>query len=454
MLKHSLVGFLLLISIFISACAGKQLRITTVEVTRIVPQQQIVTAEVTRVVREPQIVTAEVTRVVREPQIVTVEVTRVSRETVFVTPAPSPVPFIEIFEGQYLQKSRFSHTTTRMLDDRILVTGGSWSVDNFLADVEVYDPVTGMISLAASMYTPRHDHSATLLRDGRVLVVGGYNLPQQWLGDAEVFDPFTNTWIVIPPLYSHGTHHTATLMKDGRVLVAGGAVGSGVVTDRVEIFDPQTYSWIEAAPLDSERYGHTAQLLEDGRVLVAGGSTARGTAPAGGDALFYDPSLDRWTPAASMLNPRVFAESVRLADGRILITGGFPIGDFMATRPLTAADIYYPDLNLWAAAPDLDHERYFHNLILLPTGQVLAIGGARDWDSSWNDSSFVSEIEIFDPAAYRWQVIASLPLPATQSSAVLLHNGSVWITGGRTNQNFYANTWLMRVNKLVMPVKL
>src|SRR5690349_19520960 len=68
--------------------------------------------------------------------------------------------------------------------------------------------------------------------------------------------------------------HTATLLADGRVLVAGGESGNDntwKAGETAEVWDPKTGAWTSAGKLVERRYDHSATLLADGRVLVAGG---------------------------------------------------------------------------------------------------------------------------------------------------------------------------------------
>ena len=71
--------------------------------------------------------------------------------------------------------SRVAHTATRLLDDHVLVAGGSPAVGVATTTVESYDPVTRWFTLSGSMMTPRAGASAVMLPDGRVLVTGGSN---------------------------------------------------------------------------------------------------------------------------------------------------------------------------------------------------------------------------------------------------------------------------------------
>jgi hypothetical protein len=70
---------------------------------------------------------------------------------------------------------RMNHTATRLLDGRVLVTGGVslTAGGQSLTESEIYDPATGSFSMTGSLHVGRRRHTATLLPDGRVLVVGG-----------------------------------------------------------------------------------------------------------------------------------------------------------------------------------------------------------------------------------------------------------------------------------------
>jgi N-acetylneuraminic acid mutarotase len=350
---------------------------------------------------------------------------------------------VTVIPGNALQFPRTRHTATRLLDGKILIVGGSRASNDHLAEVELFDPATGVSSQVAALHTPRHQHTATLLPNGRVLIVGGYSLPQQWLSDAEVYDPAANTWTIVSPPHKHGVEHTATVLKDGRVLVVGGCIGSSLCTDRVDIFNPQTNAWTEALSLPSDRASHTAQLLNDGRVLIAGGGRGIDNVPLGGDALLYDPQMNTWAPTGSMVTMRLAAQAVQLADGRVLVTGGLDTEN--PSNPLLSAstEIYDPASNTWTSTAHLSQIRVQHNLVRLEDGKVLAIGGVRDPEGAWTANSFVREIESYDPLTNWWSISSDLLEPRANATATLLPDGRVWVTGGRYLGTYWSSTWLI-----------
>ena len=128
----------------------------------------------------------------------------------------------------------------------------------------------------------------------------------------------------------------AVRLKDGRVLIAGGSPNEGMelpVLASAELYDPSTGKFTLTGSLRTARTAATAVLLADGRVLVIGGygcptKSARCTTAdtaGGGDALasaeLYDPNTGAFTPTGSMATPRQYANAMLMADGRVLVVG-------------------------------------------------------------------------------------------------------------------------------------
>jgi hypothetical protein len=142
---------------------------------------------------------------------------------------------------------------------------------------------------------------------------------------------------------------------------------------------------------------------------------------------------------------------VRLSDGRVLVAGGITPEDRVVPTMMDSTEIYDPASNAWTAAADLSQARYSHVLVLLPDGQVLAVGGARDWSSRWAESSFVHEIERYDPVANRWRIVGELPQPRAYATATLLLDGRVWVTGGLVMETIESDTWLIKPSMMTQP---
>jgi hypothetical protein len=103
--------------------------------------------------------------------------------------------------------------------------------------------------------------------------------------------------------------------------------------------------------------------------------------------------------------------------------GGNPGVDTTWVVDLTIADAQ------WIVADAMNKARRNHNLVILPDGKVLAVGG----NTSGNTSGPILEPEIFDPAAGTW--LLQPPMDANQprryhSTAMLLPDGRVVAAGG------------------------
>ena len=121
-----------------------------------------------------------------------------------------------------------------------------------------------------------------------------------------------------PPRAVHSAK-SATPLADGRVLFAGGC------STAAELYDPATGTFTPTGDMTAVRGGSPATLLLDGRVLFTGGYNC---GPAGQDGIWasaelYDPATGTFSPTGSMGTPREFQTATRLADGRVLIAGGY-----------------------------------------------------------------------------------------------------------------------------------
>ncbi|MFE9580918.1 Kelch repeat-containing protein [Nocardia sp. NPDC006044] len=217
-------------------------------------------------------------------------------------------------------------------------------------------------------------------------------------------------------------------LQDGRVLIAGGQDANFGSVSACAVFDPGSETWTATGPLTDGRSGHTLTRLPDGTVLAAGGLPTPQTSPAGlATAERFEPMSGKWVPAGSMSVGRAAHSATLLADGRVLVAGGY--ADRSGTSGTTAtAEIYDPDAKTWTAIEPMNDARSVHQAVLLHDGRVLVIGGTADVGSgTYTDLAFC---EIFDPATGEWTPTGSTTRPRFDGTATVLLDGTVLVTGG------------------------
>jgi len=155
--------------------------------------------------------------------------------------------------------SRSGHTAIRLADGKVLVAGGTNTSDYnlyWLSSAELYDPATGTWSTTGSLEIERSAHTLTLLVDGKILATGGahWTTYQDSIAITEVYDPKTGIWSLADPLETARWGQTATLLPNGRILVAGGYHPYLLSLASAELYQPEpipkAMPWIPLLLLD------------------------------------------------------------------------------------------------------------------------------------------------------------------------------------------------------------
>ena len=318
-------------------------------------------------------------------------------------------------------------TATGLPDGRVLVIGGCHPC----AVAQLWDPTTSTFSPAGALPEGREDHSATLLPDGRVLVLGGYG-GADWKTTpsgptaAELWDARTLSFS------SAGTHagiamQTATLLPDGRVLIGDEAT--------FELWDPVDLSFRPAGTLLLDIADYTATGLPDGRVLIVGGFARFAGGVPSAIAEVWDPRTRSFSPTGSLAQARERHTATLLADGRVLIVGGYS-WDSATGHTLASAEVWDPITEAFSPAGTLSESLYGHTATLLPDGRVLIAGGVSgqqtgpdgEWpDGEWRD---LASAELWDSSTEAFDPAGSLAVARGGHAASLLPDGRVFMVGG------------------------
>ncbi|MBV9073851.1 MAG: hypothetical protein JOZ10_09485 [Acidobacteria bacterium] len=298
------------------------------------------------------------------------------------------------------------------------------------------------------MTQPRAGHSATLLANGKVLIVDGGQLDIDDLlvsiVSAELFDPSTGTFSPTGTPCIAREFHTATLLSNGKVLIAGGNGFDGyptwlTPTATAELYDPASSTFSNTGSMAVGRTCHTATLLPDGRVLITGGSANSGTGASTSTVTLasveiYDPGTGKFAVDGNMGSPREGHTATLLPSGDVLIIGGQNEQGALAT-----AELYHPASNSFTTIGKMATPRVGHTATLLPDGSVLITGGAATPALGVAQmvigSTGQMSAEIYDPASGSFAPAGPMSTGRTGHTAVILSDGTVLVAGGFKDWN-------------------
>ena len=154
-----------------------------------------------------------------------------------------------------------------------------------------------------------------------------------------------------------------------------------------------------------------------GNVLAVGGANAGDLA----SAEVYNPATGTWTPTNSLATARADFQMVLLPSGNVLATGGY--NDSNGFTPIASTEVYSPAMGTWTATDSLTTARSEFSMVLLLNGNVLAAGGD-------NASAVLTSAEVYSLTMGTWTSTDSLATARENFRMVLLPDGNVLAAGG------------------------
>lgn len=302
----------------------------------------------------------------------------------------------------------------------------------------------------------------TIMPDGSVLTAGGsewqsgtdpnYRGFVSGLAETWSFSADTMWWAREPDMQVKRWYPTVMTLADGSALAASGIQ---------DLLQPQTHNTLLEQYTEAD--GWTSLQGADNLLPMYPRLFTVPSGPMKGD-LFYETSGTLWGPFGERpdealwsleqrfdleegtwesLGPSVFgarqhAATVMLpldpADGykaRVMTFGGSIYRSVAATSATEITDLSTVPPTHQVADP-LDHPRWFGNGVLLPDGDVLAVGGGM-YDNVYAHGQPVPAVlvaETYDPETDAWTQMASQQVPRMyHSTALLLPDGRV-LSGG------------------------
>jgi hypothetical protein len=284
------------------------------------------------------------------------------------------------------------------------------------------------------------------LADGRTFTAGGTGPPPpnfEGTRDANIFDPWALTWTPKTPMSGGRWYPTVTTLRDGRLLVTSGLLGDGSTYNEVpEVYDvADTWTPLTSAAKKVDLYPFMF-LVPDGKVFFAGPAAILSTGERDPMSYTLDVATQTWTPVDASDIEGTSAAMYR--PGKILKSGG-PAPPFSGGERRAQVIDLTTAPSTWSEIPSMAFRRTDHNLVLLPDGKVLTVGGAVGGHPALAAADAVLSAEVWDPVSNTWGTMAAAAEPRMYHSiALLLPDGRVLSAGGQgvTTAQIYSPPYL------------
>ncbi|MCB1276944.1 PA14 domain-containing protein [Prosthecobacter sp.] len=324
--------------------------------------------------------------------------------------------------------------TCAQLPDGRLLTFASSQRTSFPAGTFTYaatwDYRTGQF---VEINNTRHDMfcaGVSLLADGRLLVNGGNNT----IRDSSIFDWRTNTWSAAQSMQDPRWYNTSVALPNGTVFTASGSGGS----DTAERWQSST-GWTRLTGINwalahgeggvESTWHPFLHVAPDGRIAHTGPTHTMHWVDPTGSGQFISTSTT--IPGAHYPKDGAL---VMFNEGKVLQAGGRTNGTDAPSNLAYVVDINGSTPTITQTG-SLKHKRTYVNGVVLPTGEVMALGGNTS-QVKFSDEGSVMTPEIWNPTTGQWRTAAGMQVPRNYHSlAVLLPDGRVWSGGGGLSGN-------------------
>lgn len=252
------------------------------------------------------------------------------------------------------KRAAFRLHRLELLEDRTLLTGGTWTA--------LSNPAPGGVG------------AMDLLPNGTVMAQGAYTSNTWYALTPNSSGSYASgTWSTLASMETPRLYYATAMLPDGDFFVAGGEYTDTVHnwSNASEVYNPATNSWSSAPYFpETETGADPAEVLPNGDVMVG--------YIAGPQTFLYNPATNTWSNGPTKLfdDPSGQENWVKLPDGSILSY------DVSGDEP-NEAQRYVPSLNAWVDAGTVPvtlwlGEEQSGSGELLPDGDVIYIGATGD----------------------------------------------------------------------------
>ncbi|MBX7207142.1 MAG: DUF1349 domain-containing protein [Verrucomicrobiaceae bacterium] len=325
------------------------------------------------------------------------------------------------------------------LPDGRVLTFASNQRTSFPAGVEftyaaTWNPATGAFQEFNNSTHDMFCGGITLMPDGRVMVNGGRNETPY----VSIFDWRNNTWTRVQNMNGGRWYNTSVSLPNGNVFTATGSGTGQTTTERWTGTGWTAMTGIPWTSVIGTNAGYNTHwhpflsLAPDGRLLHFGPTDTMHWFNMANTGSFTNTGTS--VPGAHYPKEGCF---VMYDEGKVLVAGGSinttaSAGDSTIGTSTNAA--YTVDMTTSpptvTPTASMQFARQFVNAVVLPTGEVLAIGGNSP-GQKFSDTGSVLPCEIWSPSTGTWRTVGSIAVGRNYHSvALLLPDGRVYSGGG------------------------
>lgn len=277
-----------------------------------------------------------------------------------------------------------------------------------------YDPLTNECYFASVSNKIPKNHASLVTKENQIFVIGGlyYNQENKESPLHSYFLQFDHLdcdWLGMPPLPSPRCLFGLGEAENAIYVIGGKEVGEGEKSlDTVMCYDRHTFKWGESDPLPYDVYGHCV-VSYNGHVYVIGGKGKNKKCL--NKMCAYNPERFEWKELAPMKTGRSLFGAMVYKD-KIWVAAG--VTDVGLTGSI---EVYDPAANKWEESTPFPQERSSLSLVTL-SDSLYAIGGFVMLESEPGSGDFVPT-EINDVWRYNddkkewFGILREIPYAAT-----------------------------------------
>jgi galactose oxidase len=297
----------------------------------------------------------------------------------------------------------------------------------------IFDPATQTAS-ARQVSETNHEMfcpGTALLANGEVLVNGGSNAEA-----TSIYNSASNTWRRAQNMNVPRGYNASVTLENGNVFTLGGSWSGGQGGKNGEVWNANN-GWTNLANTSADPlYGYESAYRSDNHSwLFASGNRVLYAGP-GNKMTWYDTTGTGGLSSAGTRGNDAYSQNgnaVMYDRNKILTLGGAPTysdGSQASNRS------YVIDLSTGAYSNptvrqvgNLNFARGMGSSVLLPDGQVLALGGMPK-PVAFSETDAILTPEVWNPQTERWRTLANYQVPRVYHSVALLMPDARVISAG------------------------